>query len=117
MPRFLVVLAIQVLVVLHGVSCYLIRPFEERLILDLFQNLMYRISKHDMYCLHVGRPRLPCKVSPSSVIVVESIRSEIPPLLWDNLRFTFSQLLVFFNPFILVDPVLELAQAGDRLSC
>ena len=116
-PRFLVVLAIQVLVALHRVSCHLIRPFEERLIHDLFQNLMYRISEHGMYCLCVGEPGLPCKVSPRLVVIVESVRSEIPPLLWDNFRFTFSQLLVFFNPFILVDPVHELAQAGDRLSC
>ena len=116
-PRFLVVLAIQVLVALHRVSCHLIRPFEEWLVLDFSQNLMYWISEHSIYCLRVGRPGLPCKVSPRSIVVVKSIRPKVPPLLRDHLRFTFSQLLVFFNPFILVDPVHELAQTGDRLSC
>ena len=115
-PRFLVVLAIQVLVALHGISCHLIRPFEEWLVLDLFQDLMYQVSEHSMYCLRVDGPGLPCKVSPRSIVVVESVQQEIPSLLRDNFRFTFSQLLVFFIPFILVDSVHELAQAFDRLS-
>ena len=73
---------------------------------------MYGLSEHS-----VGRSRLPCKVSPWLVIVIKLVRPEVPPLLRDNLCFTFTQFLVFFNPFILVDPVHELAQAGDRLSC
>ena len=36
MPRFFVVLAIQDLIALPGISCHLIRPFKEWLILDLF---------------------------------------------------------------------------------
>ena len=78
---------------------------------------MYQVSKHSMYYLRVGGPGLPCKVSPRSIVVVESVQQEIPSLLRDNFRFTFSQLLVFFIPFILVDSVHELAQALDRLSC
>ena len=90
-PQFLVVLAIQVLVALHGISCHLIWPFEERLVLDLLQNLMYRISEHSVNCLRVGRSGLPCKVSPQSVVVVvKSVRPEVLPLLRDNLHFTFS---------------------------
>ena len=77
---------------------------------------MYQVSKHSMYCLRVGGLGLPCKVSPWSIVVVESARQEIPSLLKENFRVTFSQLLVFFNPFILVDSVHELAQARDRLS-
>ena len=111
------VLAIQVLVVLRGISCHLIQPFEELFILDLFQCLMYWVSDHSVYCLRVVGLGLPCKVSPWSIVVVESVRLEIPSLLRDNFRFTFSQLLVFFNPFILVDPIYELAQARDRFSC
>ena len=116
MARFLVVLAIQVLVALYGVSCHLIWPFEERLVLDLLQNLMYQISKHSVNCLHIDRSRLPCKVFSRLVVIVKSVQLEFPPLLRDNLRFTFSQLLVFFNPFILVDLIHKLAQVGDRLS-
>ena len=114
--RFLVVLAIQVLVALHRVSCHLIWSFEERLVLDLLQNLMYQILEHNVNCLRVGRSRLPYKVSPRSVVIVKSVQLEFSPLLRDNLRFSFSQLLVFFNPFILVNLVHELAQVGDRLS-
>ena len=72
-PRFLVVLAIQALVTLCGISCHLIQPFEEWLILDLFQDLMYWVSEHSVYCLHVGGLGLPCKASPWSVVVVELV--------------------------------------------
>ena len=78
---------------------------------------MYWILEHSINYLRVGRSRLPCKVSPRSIVVIKSVQPEVPPLLRDNLCFTFTQLLVFFNPFILVDLVHELAQAGDRLSC
>ena len=108
MPRFLVVLAIQALITLYGISCHLIRPFEECLISYLLQDLMYWVSEHSVYCLPVGRPRLPCKISLWSV-VVESVRSKISSLPKDDFCFTFSKQLVFLNPFILVNPVNELA--------
>ena len=73
---------------------------------------MYWISEYSVDCLHVDRPRLPYKVSPW-LVVVESVVG-IPSLPRDDFRFTFSQLLVFLNPFILVDLVHELAQARDR---
>ena len=72
-PRFLVVLAIQVMVALRGISYHLIQSFKEWLILDLFQNLMYWVSEHSVYYLRVGGPGLPRKVSPWSVVVVESV--------------------------------------------
>ena len=78
---------------------------------------MYRISKHSINYLRVGRSRLPCKVSPRLVVVVKSVRPEVSPLLRDNLRFSFTQLLVFFDSFILGDLVHELVQVGDKLSC
>ena len=78
---------------------------------------MYWLSEHSIDYLRIGRSRLPCKVSPWSVIVIKPVRLKVPPLLRDNLCFTFTQLLVFFNLFILVDPVHKLAKAGDKLSC
>ena len=75
---------------------------------------MYWLSEHSIDNLHVSRSGLPCKVSPWLVIVVKLVRPEVPPLLRDNLCFTFTQLLVFFNPFIFVNLVHELAQTGDR---
>ena len=44
----LVVLTIQTLIVLHGVSIHLIWPFEECLILNFLQNLMYQFSEYDV---------------------------------------------------------------------
>ena len=69
---------------------------------------MYRISEHSVNCLRVGRSELLCIVSLRLVVVVKSVQPEIPRLLRDNLRFTLTQLLVLFNPFILVDLVHEL---------
>ena len=77
---------------------------------------MYWLSNHGIDSLRVSRFGLPYKVSPWSVIVIKPVRLKVPPLLRDNLCFTFTQLLVFFNPFILVDSVHKLAQAGDKLS-
>ena len=50
----LVVLTIQTLIALHGVSSHLIRPVEEWLILDFLQNLMYRFSEYDVNLLRIG---------------------------------------------------------------
>ena len=72
MPRFLVVLAIQAVIALRGISCHLIWPFEEWLIFDLFQDLMYWVSEHSVDCLRVGGLRLPCKVS-TWLVVVKSV--------------------------------------------
>ena len=72
-PQFLVVLAIQVLVALHRVSCHLIWPFEEWLVLDLLQNLMHQISEYSINYLRVGRSGLPCKVSPQPIVAVKSV--------------------------------------------
>ena len=55
-PLVLMVLTIKVLVVPHGVSNHLVRPFEERLVLNLLYNLMHRFPKHYINRLDVGRP-------------------------------------------------------------
>ena len=65
----LVVLAIKALIAPYGVSCHLIWPFEEWLILDLFQNLVHWFSEHHINHLSIGKPWLPSKVSPRSVVI------------------------------------------------
>ena len=115
-PLVLVVLAIKTLIAPQGVSCHLVWPFEERLILNLLQNLKYRFSEHRINHLGTGRPRLPSKVLSRSVVIV-SVRLEISTLLRDNLSLTFPLLLVFLNPLILVNPIHELAHTSDKLSC
>ena len=86
----LVVMVIEVLIAFYGISRHLIWSFEERLILDFLHNLIYRISEHSMNCLCTGRSGLLCIVFPRSVVVVKLARPEVPPLLRDNLRFTFT---------------------------
>ena len=68
---------------------------------------MYRISEHSVNCLRIGRSKLLYIVSPQSVVVVKSVRPEVPPLLRDNLCFTLTHLLVLFDPLVLVDSVHE----------
>ena len=111
----LVVVAIKVLITPYEISCHLIWPFEEWLILNLFQYLVHWLSEHNINRMSVGRPWLPSKVSPRSVIIV-SIRPEIPPLLRDNLSLSFPLLLVFLNPFVLINPVPKLAHIGNRFA-
>ena len=63
------------------------------------------------YCINglgVGRPGLPNKISLGPV-VIESVQPEIHHLLRDNLSLSFTQLLIFLNPFILVNMVHKLA--------
>ena len=115
MSLVLEILAIKVLIVPHGVSCHLIWPFEEWLILTLLQNLMHRLLEHHVNRLSIGRPWLPSKVPPRSVVVV-SVRPEIPYLLRDNLNLSFPMLLVFLNPLVLINSVHKLAHTGDRFS-
>ena len=54
MSMVLVVLTIQTLIALHGVSNHLIQPLEERLILDFLQNLMYPFSEYGVNLLRIG---------------------------------------------------------------
>ena len=55
-PLVLVVLAIKALIAPHGVSCHLIWPFEERLILNLLLNLVHWFLEHSINRLSIGRP-------------------------------------------------------------
>ena len=111
----LVVVVIKVLITPYEISCHLIWPFEEWLILNLFQYLVHWLLEHNINRMSVGRPWVPSKVSPRSVIIV-SIRPEIPPLLRDNLSLSFPLLLVFLNPFVLINPVPKLAHIGNRFA-
>ena len=112
---FLVILAIKALITRHKISCHLIRPFEERLVFNLLQNLLYWFSKHSINHLGVSRSQLPNKFFPSSVVIV-SIQLEIPPLLRDHLSLSFPLQLVFFDPFVLVNSIHKLANTSNRLT-
>ena len=106
-PSVLVVLVMKALVARHGVSSHFIWSFEEWLILDFLQDLVYWLSEHRVNHLSSGKPRMPSKVSSGPVTVV-SVRPEIPPLLRDNLSLRFPLLLVLLKPLILINLVHEL---------
>ena len=115
-PLVLMILAIKALFTSQGVFGHLVWPFEEWLVLHLLQNLMHWFSEYCINGLGVGRPRLSSKISLGPVFI-ESVRLEIPPPLRDNLSLSFTQLLIFLNPFILVNTVHKLAQAGGWFFC
>ena len=77
---------------------------------------MHWFSKYCINGLGVGRLKLSSKLSPGP-IVIESVRPEISPLLRNDLSLSFTQLLILFNPFILVSTVHKLAQASGWFSC
>ena len=74
---------------------------------------MHWFSKYGVNRLRNCRPRLPSKIPPGSVIVI-AVRPEIPPLLRDNLTLSFTLLLVLLNPLILINPIHELVDTGNR---
>ena len=114
MPPLLVVLAMKVLITSQGVSTHLVQPFEIWLVLDLLQNLMHRFSEHSIHHLRSCRAKLLGKI-PLGFVIVIAVRPKIPPLLRDSLTLPFTLLLVIFNPFILINPIHELAYTGNRL--
>ena len=63
--------------------------------------------EHRANHLSSSRPRLLSKVFLGQNIVV-FVRPEIPHILKDNLNFPFPLLLVFLDPFILINTVHEL---------
>ena len=110
---FLVVLAVKALVAPQRVSTHSAWPSKIWLAFYLLQNLMYWFAEYSIDCLRSCKPRLPSKIPPRSVIVV-TIRPKIPPLLRDNLTFSLALLLVLLNPFVLINPIHELAYTGER---
>ena len=114
-PMVLMIMAIKVLITPHRISYHLIWPFEERLIFNLLQNLLYWLSEHSINRLGVGRSRLLNKIFPRSV-VLDSIRPEIPPLLRDHLSISFTLQLVLLYPSILINPIHQLMYTGNRFT-
>ena len=76
---------------------------------------MHRFLEHYINRLGIGRPWLSSEIPPRSIII-ESIRLEIPPLLRDNIHFTFPLLLVFLNPLVLINPVHKMDHIGNRFA-
>ena len=65
---------------------------------------MYWLSEYCVNHLRSCRPRLPNKI-PSGLVIIVSVRPEIPPVLRDNLSLSLPLLLVFLDPLIFVNTV------------
>ena len=111
----LMVMAIEALITPHRISCHLVRPFEERLILNILQNLLYWFSKHSIHRLSVGRSWLPNKIFLRSVIM-RSVRLEIPHLLRDHLLFSLPLQLVLLYSSVLINLIHKLSHTSNRLT-
>ena len=81
---------------------------------------MYWVSEHCINHLRSRRPRLPNKI-PSRLVIIVSVRPEIPPVLRDTLSLSPLLLLVFLDSFIFVNTVHKPTHTpyqllGQRLS-
>ena len=76
---------------------------------------MHQFPEHYINRLDVGRPCL-LNVIFSRSVILKSVQPEIPPLLRDNLRFTFPLPLVFLDPFVLINLVHELTHTSNRFA-
>ena len=103
----LMIMAIKALITPHRISYHLVQPFEEQLVFNLLQNLLYWFSKHSINCLDVGRSWLPNKIFPRSIII-EPVRPEIPHLLRDHLCLSFPLQSVLLYPSVLINSIHKL---------
>ena len=101
------ILTIEISVSLFRVSYHLIGPFEEGLILNLFQDLVHRLSEYSSDHLTVTGYLL-LSIIPSRLVIIIPIRPKFPHFLRDKFSFPFSLLLlllIIFNPFILIHSI------------
>ena len=115
MPMILMIMAIVALITPHRISCHLVRPFEERFIFNLLQNLLYWFSEHSIHRLGVGKSWLLNKISPRSVIMGPA-RPEIPPLLRDHFCLSFPLQLVLLYSSVLINSIHKLTHVGNRFT-
>ena len=115
MSLVLMVLALEARVSPHRIPSHLVRLFKEWFIFYLLENSVHRFLKYSTNHLGVGRSCWSDIIFPRSN-GIKSVRPEILLLLRDNLRFTFSLLLIFFNPLVFVNPVHKLAHTGNMFA-
>ena len=107
------ILAMEALVAPQGVSSHFVWLFEVWLVLDFLQDLIHWFSEHNLNYLSSRRSRLSRKIPLGSVVVV-LVRPEILPLLKDNLAFSLILLLVFLDPFVLINAIHKSMNTLDR---
>ena len=76
---------------------------------------MHRFSKYSVNHVGIGRSYRSDIVFPRSN-VIESVQTEIPYLLRENHRFTFSLLLIFLNPLVFINLIHKLAHTSNKFA-
>ena len=107
-------LAMKVLITLHGVSSYLIRPLEIWFILYLLEDLVYRLPKHCVNYLGSSVPNMCNKIFIRSIVII-SLKPKVSLVRVNYLRYPLPLLLILFNPFILINSIHQLTHASSRL--
>ena len=115
MSLVLMVLAIEARVSPRRFPGHLVRPFKEWFIFYFLKNSVHRFSKYNTNHLSISRSCWSDIIFPRSN-GIKSIRPEIPILLRDNLRFTFSLLLIFLNPLVFINLVHKLEHIGNKFA-
>ena len=101
MSLVLMLLAIEAWVSSCRVTGHLVWPFKEWIVFYLLENSVHRFSKYNTNHLGVDRFCWSDIIFPRSNSI-KSVRPEIPLVLRDNLHFTFSLLLIFFNSLVFI---------------
>ena len=105
-PMVLMIMAIEALITPHRISCHLVRPFEEWLVCNPFQNLLYWFLEHSIHRLDVGRSWLPNKIF-LRLVIMGPVQLEIPSLLRDHLCLSSSLQLVLLYFFVLINSIIS----------
>ena len=114
-PMVLMIVAVQVLVAFGRVSSHLSRSPEIGLISYFLQYLLHRLSEYGIHSLRVTLPSLSRKISPRLTRVVP-FRPEVICFGVDNLLLSPPLQLIFLHSFVLVYPIPQLINVGDRFS-
>ena len=97
------VVAIQALISLHGISSYLIWPFEVRLILDLLQHMVNWLLEYQVYYLNIALRRL-VEEFPPRPRRLEMVWPKVFSILCEGLCLPFTLNLVIFHSLIFLYP-------------
>ena len=101
------VLAMKTLIMLHGVSSYLVWPFEVWLNLYLLKNLVHKLFEYCANHLNNKKASMSRKVSPKSVVIVP-LRPRVSSVKGNHFCLSFPLLLIILDLFVFINLIHEL---------
>ena len=114
MPTILVVLTVETLVMLGGITSHLVRPLEVGFTLYLFKDLVNWLLEHRTDHLSIRVPKVTSKISPRSAMTIP-LCPRISLVSRNNLCLPLPLLLIILNLFILINLIHELMHISHRL--